>query len=141
MLVLPLPGEEVIIIAVGADYTTWEGGRDPVTGQARIGLSYDKLCRDVKPGGRILLADGSCCVQVCGTRGMASAAGEAAVLYAWLMPPAMGMQCVPSPCAGYALQPQAAACYIKKHTARAAPISCTTRLILTVSPTLHPGVT
>jgi pyruvate kinase len=69
LLLLPLPGEEVIVIAVGADYTTWEGGRDPVTGQARIGLSYDKLCRDVKPGGRILLADGSCSVQVWGGEG------------------------------------------------------------------------
>jgi hypothetical protein len=63
------PGEEVTIVAVGSGYTSWEGGRDPDTGKVTIGLSYDKLCRDVKPGGRILLADGSCCIQVGGQEG------------------------------------------------------------------------
>jgi len=57
-------GEEVTIVAVGSGYTSWEGGRDPDTNKVTIGLSYDKLCRDVKPGGRVLLADGSCSIQV-----------------------------------------------------------------------------
>jgi pyruvate kinase len=50
---------------VGASYTTWEGYLEPGSGRPVIGLSYDKLCRDVKPGGRILLADGSITIQVC----------------------------------------------------------------------------
>jgi hypothetical protein len=52
-------GQEVVVHAVGAAYTSWEGCVEEGSGRALIGLSYDKLCRDVKPGGRILLADGS----------------------------------------------------------------------------------
>jgi hypothetical protein len=64
-LALPVPtGQEVVVNAVGASYTEWEGYLDESTGRAVIGLSYDKLCRDVKPGGRILLADGSITIQV-----------------------------------------------------------------------------
>lgn len=54
----------MVVNAVGAAYTEWEGYLDESTGRAVIGLSYDKLCRDVKPGGRILLADGSITIQV-----------------------------------------------------------------------------
>jgi pyruvate kinase len=50
--------------AVGSGYTSWEGYVEEGSGRAMIGLSYDKLCRDVKPGGRILLADGSITIQV-----------------------------------------------------------------------------
>eukprot|EP00775_Hariotina_reticulata_P004018 gene4018-4268_t len=56
--------QEVEVVAVGADYVTWEGYLDEATGRAVIGLSYDKLCRDVKAGGRILLADGSITIKV-----------------------------------------------------------------------------
>lgn len=51
--------------AVGSSYTSWEGYVEEESGRAVIGLSYDKLCRDVKPGGRILLADGSITIEVC----------------------------------------------------------------------------
>jgi hypothetical protein len=40
----------VVLVAVGADYKTWQGGLDAATGVARVGISYDKLCRSVKPG-------------------------------------------------------------------------------------------
>lgn len=53
------------MVAVGPDdYTTWEGYVEEDTGRAVIGLSYAQLCRDVKPGGRILLADGSITIKV-----------------------------------------------------------------------------
>jgi pyruvate kinase len=54
----------VTVVAVGAEYTTWEGGRDAATGAVTIGLSYDKLCHDVKPGGRILMSDGTISIEV-----------------------------------------------------------------------------
>ncbi|KAF8059377.1 hypothetical protein HT031_005182 [Scenedesmus sp. PABB004] len=58
-------GQEVEVVAVGPEaYTSWEGYVDEASGRAVIGLSYDKLCRDVKPGGRILLADGAITIQV-----------------------------------------------------------------------------
>jgi pyruvate kinase len=57
-------GEEVIIVAVGSGYTSWEGGRDPDTGKVTIGLSYDKLCQFVKPGNLILMSDGTITIQV-----------------------------------------------------------------------------
>lgn len=59
-----LAGQEIVVHAVGAEYTTWEGYVEEGSGRAVIGLSYEKLCRDVKPGGRILLADGSITIQV-----------------------------------------------------------------------------
>ncbi|GBF99836.1 pyruvate kinase [Raphidocelis subcapitata] len=57
-------GQEVKIVAVGAGYTSFEGYKDEATGETVIGLSYDKLCQHVKPGGRILIADGSLSVEV-----------------------------------------------------------------------------
>lgn len=44
---------------MGANYTKWEGYKDPETGETKIGLSYPHLCQDVKPGGRILIGDGA----------------------------------------------------------------------------------
>jgi hypothetical protein len=55
---------QVKIVAVGADYTSFEGYKDEATGETVIGLSYAKLCQHVKPGGRILIADGSLTVEV-----------------------------------------------------------------------------
>ena len=43
-------GQRVVLVAVGADYKTWEGGFDADTGVARIGISYEKLCQSLKPG-------------------------------------------------------------------------------------------
>jgi pyruvate kinase len=57
-------GQEVTVVAVGDAYDTWEGGRDDATGATKIGLSYAKLCRDVKPGGLIKIADGSLTLKV-----------------------------------------------------------------------------
>jgi pyruvate kinase len=57
---------QVKIVAVGAGYTSFEGYKDESTGETVIGLSYDKLCQHVKPGGRILMADGSLAVEVGG---------------------------------------------------------------------------
>ncbi|WIA36024.1 hypothetical protein OEZ86_007385 [Tetradesmus obliquus] len=58
-------GQQVVVVAVGPEaYTSWEGYVEQDTGRAVIGLSYDKLCRDVRPGGRILLADGSITIKV-----------------------------------------------------------------------------
>ena len=57
-------GQEVKVVAVGADYATFEGFKDAATGETVIGLSYAKLCQHVKPGGRILLADGSLTLEV-----------------------------------------------------------------------------
>ncbi len=57
-------GQPVTIHAVGDAYTTWEGYKDPATGETHVGLSYDKLCSSVKPGNKILLADGSVSIAV-----------------------------------------------------------------------------
>lgn len=46
----PQANQEVILVAVGPEYKTWEGGIDPATGVAHIGISYDKLCQSVRPG-------------------------------------------------------------------------------------------
>ena len=51
-------GQEVTVVAVGEAYDKWEGFKDAATGETKIGLSYDKLCRDVKPGGVIKIGDG-----------------------------------------------------------------------------------
>jgi hypothetical protein len=65
LLLLRLAGQEVVVVAVGPEaYTSWEGYVEEDSGRAVIGLSYDKLCRDVRPGGRILLADGSITIKV-----------------------------------------------------------------------------
>ena len=63
-LALALP--QVKVVAVGAAYTSFEGYKDEATGETVIGLSYASLCQHVKPGGRILLADGSLTLQVPG---------------------------------------------------------------------------
>lgn len=54
--------QDVIVEAVGDDYTTFEGYKDAK--ETRIGLSYAKLCSSVSPGDRILLADGSIAITV-----------------------------------------------------------------------------
>jgi hypothetical protein len=58
-------GQEVVVTAVGAAYTSWEGYLDEATGRAFIGLSYDKLCQFLKPGNTILLSDGTITIKVC----------------------------------------------------------------------------
>ena len=55
-------GQEVIIEAVGDSYTTFEGYSNEK--ETRIGLSYAKLCQSVKPGGKILMADGTISIEV-----------------------------------------------------------------------------
>ena len=57
---------QVKIVAAGADYTTFEGYKNEATGETVIGLSYGSLCQHVKPGGRILMADGSLAIEVRG---------------------------------------------------------------------------
>ncbi|KIY96424.1 pyruvate kinase [Monoraphidium neglectum] len=57
-------GQEVKVVAVGAAYTEFEGFKDEATGETVIGLSYASLCQHVKPGGRILMADGSLAIEV-----------------------------------------------------------------------------
>lgn len=52
------------MVAVGDAYTTWEGYKDEATGETKIGVSYAQLCKDVKEGGRILVADGAVTIQV-----------------------------------------------------------------------------
>jgi pyruvate kinase len=59
-------GQEVKIVAVGADYTSFEGYKDEATGETVIGLSYSKLCQFVKPGNLILMSDGTITITVCG---------------------------------------------------------------------------
>ena len=56
-------GQTIIVEAVGARYTEFEGYKEE-GGETRIGLSYDKLCQSVKPGNNILLADGSLSIRV-----------------------------------------------------------------------------
>ena len=55
-------GQAIIVEAVGDRYTSWEGYKDE--NETRIGLSYEKLCQSVEPGGKILLADGTITIQV-----------------------------------------------------------------------------
>ena len=55
-------GQSIIIEAVGDRYTEFEGYKTDA--ETRIGLSYDKLCSSVKPGNKILLADGSVSITV-----------------------------------------------------------------------------
>ncbi len=56
-------GQPIIVEAVGAKYTEFEGYKEE-GGETRIGLSYDALCSSVKAGNKILLADGSLSIQV-----------------------------------------------------------------------------
>ena len=49
--------------AAGPDeYTTFEGYKTPE--ETKIGCSYAKLCQSVKPGNRLLFADGSVVIKV-----------------------------------------------------------------------------
>eukprot|EP00195_Chlamydomonas_chlamydogama_P007138 CAMPEP_0202895824 /NCGR_PEP_ID=MMETSP1392-20130828/4951_1 /ASSEMBLY_ACC=CAM_ASM_000868 /TAXON_ID=225041 /ORGANISM="Chlamydomonas chlamydogama, Strain SAG 11-48b" /LENGTH=1605 /DNA_ID=CAMNT_0049580967 /DNA_START=110 /DNA_END=4924 /DNA_ORIENTATION=+ len=57
-------GQELTVVAVGDDYIKWEGYKDKTTGETKIGLSYVHLCQDVKPGNRILIADGTIALEV-----------------------------------------------------------------------------
>mmetsp|Transcript_24730 Transcript_24730/g.44560 ORF Transcript_24730/g.44560 Transcript_24730/m.44560 type:complete len:729 (-) Transcript_24730:1196-3382(-) len=57
-------GQEVVLVAVGDKYTEWEGYKDETTGETKIGISYAKLCQSVKPGNRILIADGTLSIEV-----------------------------------------------------------------------------
>ena len=57
-------GQDITVVAVGDEYTTWEGFKDAATGETKIGLSYAMLCQSVGPGNVILLADGSLSIQV-----------------------------------------------------------------------------
>ncbi|GIL77051.1 hypothetical protein Vretimale_3233 [Volvox reticuliferus] len=59
-------GQELTVVAVGADYDKWEGYKDEETGETKIGISYAKLCQSVVPGSRILVADGSLTIEVVG---------------------------------------------------------------------------
>ena len=55
-------GQEILIEAVGDLYDKWEGFKD--ASETRIGVSYDKLCQSVSVGNRILIADGSICIDI-----------------------------------------------------------------------------
>ena len=56
-------GQEIIVYAAGPDeYTTFEGYKTPE--ETKIGCSYAKLCQSVKPGNRLLFADGSVVIKV-----------------------------------------------------------------------------
>lgn len=43
-------GQEIVIEAVGRAYTEFEGYKDAF--ETRIGLSYDKLCQNIKKGNK-----------------------------------------------------------------------------------------
>ena len=55
-------GQEIIVQAVGDEYTIFEGYKTDV--ETRIGLSYAGLCKSMKAGMRILIADGSISIEV-----------------------------------------------------------------------------
>ena len=56
-------GQDIIVYAAGPDeYTTFEGYKTPE--ETKIGCSYAKLCQSVKPGNRLLFADGSLVIEV-----------------------------------------------------------------------------
>ena len=55
--------QEIIVYAAGPDeYTTFEGYKTDE--ETKIGCSYAKLCQSVKPGNKLLFADGSLCIEV-----------------------------------------------------------------------------
>ena len=55
--------QEIIVYAAGPDeYTTFEGYKTEE--ETKIGCSYAKLCQSVKPGNKLLFADGSLCIEV-----------------------------------------------------------------------------
>eukprot|EP00966_Prymnesium_polylepis_P319489 7375946-Prymnesium_polylepis.1 len=55
-------GQDIIVFAAGDDYTTFEGYKNET--ETKIGCSYAKLCQSVKPGNRLLFADGSVVIEV-----------------------------------------------------------------------------
>ena len=55
-------GQEIIVYAAGDEYTSFEGYKTPE--ETKIGVSYAKLCQSVKPGNRLLFADGSVVIEV-----------------------------------------------------------------------------
>jgi pyruvate kinase len=55
-------GQDIIVQAVGDDYTTFEGYKTAT--ETRIGLSYAGLCQSMAPGKRILIADGTISIEV-----------------------------------------------------------------------------
>ena len=56
-------GQDIIVYAAGPDeYTTFEGYKTPE--ETKIGCSYAKLCQSVKPGNKLLFADGSLVIEV-----------------------------------------------------------------------------
>ncbi len=52
------------VVAVGEEYTKWQGYKDPATGITKIGCSYGALCYSVHPGSHILCADGTLSLEV-----------------------------------------------------------------------------
>ena len=55
-------GQDIIVYAAGAEYTTFEGYKTPE--ETKIGCSYAKLCQSVKPGNKLLFADGALVIEV-----------------------------------------------------------------------------
>jgi pyruvate kinase len=56
-------GQDIIVYAAGPDeYTTFEGYKTPE--ETKIGCSYAKLCSSVKPGSKLLFADGTIVIEV-----------------------------------------------------------------------------
>ena len=55
-------GQEIIVYAAGDEYTSFEGYKTPE--ETKIGVSYAKLCQSVKPGNRLLFADGTVVIEV-----------------------------------------------------------------------------
>lgn len=58
------PEEATAPQPAGDDYVKWEGFKDEATGETKIGLSYANLCRSIKVGGIILIADGAISIEV-----------------------------------------------------------------------------
>ncbi len=55
--------QEIIVYAAGPDeYTTFEGYKTEE--ETKIGCSYAKLCQSVKPGNKLLFADGPLSIEV-----------------------------------------------------------------------------
>ena len=55
-------GQEIVVEAVGDQYTEFEGYKDE--SETRIGLSYARLCSSVSVGNKLLLADGTISIEV-----------------------------------------------------------------------------
>jgi pyruvate kinase len=55
-------GQPITVESVGDQYTSFEGYKTEA--ETRIGLSYEKLCSSVVPGGTILIADGTISIRV-----------------------------------------------------------------------------